>query len=242
MTTSKKTARTVGVLFITATATALLAGVFLGSNLNAPSYLYIFAAQKNQIVFAVILELILAISVAGIGFVLSPVLKKSNESVALGYVVFRLMEALLIVFASICLLLILSISQDYTSGSLNAASAAAAGTVALALREWSYMIGTLIFLGLGGLALNFLLYISKLVPRWLSIWGFIGALLAVVYGGAALFDISRSELSSPWSLLAIPIALQEMVFAVWIIVKGFRQSDTATDPLNAAKISFKREQ
>ena len=232
MTTSKKTARTVGVLFITATATALLAGVFLGSNLDAPSYLNNFSAQKNQIVLAVILELILAISVAGIGFVMSPILKKSNEGVALGYAVFRLMEALLIVFASISLLLILSISQDYTAGSLNAASAAAAGTVAMALREWSYMIGTLIFLGLGGLALNYLLSISKLVPRWLSIWGLIGAALVVVYGGAALFDISRSELSSPWSLLAIPIAIQEMVFAVWIIVKGFKPPDRATDPLN----------
>ena len=83
-----------------------------------------------------------------------------------------------------------------------------------ALFDWSFVIGTMIFLGLGGLVLNYILYELKLVPSWLSIWGLIGGACVLLYGLISLFG------SDP-AFLAAPIAFQEMVFAVWIIVKGF---------------------
>jgi hypothetical protein len=64
------------------------------------------------------------------------------------------------------------------------------------------------------------LYQSKLVPRWLSVWGLVGAALVFLYGMIALFGPDPG-------LLAILIALQEMVFAVWLIVKGFNPSAIA---------------
>ena len=72
----------------------------------------------------------------------------------------------------------------------------------------------MIFLGLGGLVLNYLLYESRLVPKWLSVWGVIGAFLVMLYGLMSLFGTDPG-------ILAAPIAVQEMVFAVWLIVKGF---------------------
>jgi hypothetical protein len=89
----------------------------------------------------------------------------------------------------------------------------------LALRDWAVVFGTLIFLGLGGLPLYYVLYRSRLVPRWLSGWGLIGATLILFTGVLGLFGLSPE--SSTTTLLAAPIALQEMVFAVWLIVKGF---------------------
>jgi hypothetical protein len=79
------------------------------------------------------------------------------------------------------------------------------------------VIGTLIFLGLGGLPLYYITYQLKLVPRWLSVWGLIGAACVLLYGLISLFDLDPS-------ILAAPIAVQEMVFAVWLIVKGFNLS------------------
>jgi hypothetical protein len=92
-----------------------------------------------------------------------------------------------------------------------------------ALFDWSFIIGTMIFLGLGGLVLNFILYQLKLVPRWLSVWGLVGAACVLLYGLISLFDYDPA-------ILAAPIAVQEMVFAVWLIVKGFDTSAIGSEP------------
>jgi hypothetical protein len=230
MDTYRKTAVIVGLLFIIATVSALLSGVFLGSTLDAPNYLAAVSSNETSVIIAVILELILAVSVFGIGFMLFPILKKYVESLAMAYVGFRLFEAIFIVVASLGLLSLLTISQQYVAGA-SYTSYQPLGSLLLALRDWSYLIGTMIFLGLGGLTLNYLLYQSKLVPRWLSLWGLIGAAFILLYGILGLFGLS-TDLTSPSTFLALPIAVQEMVFAVWLIVKGFNPSAIAPDLQN----------
>ena len=71
--------------------------------------------------------------------------------------------------------------------------------------------------GLGALILNYLLYQSELVPRWLSVWGLVGGALMLAMGVLRLFG-------RPVMLLALPIILNEMVLAVWLIVVGFNSS------------------
>jgi hypothetical protein len=216
---SNRTAGIVGALFITATVTAIVAMAFLGSTLDAPDYLAKVAENETQVIIAVILESILAVSVIGIGVLMFPILRKHLESLALGYAAIRLTEAILIVVSSISLLSLLTVSQEYVAGAGDAANYQALGTLLLALRDWAVVFGTLIFLGLGGLPLYYVLYRSRLVPRWLSGWGLIGATLILFTGVLGLFGLSPE--SSTTTLLAAPIALQEMVFAVWLIVKGF---------------------
>jgi predicted Abi (CAAX) family protease len=83
--------------------------------------------------------------------------------------------------------------------------------------------------GLGSLTLNYLLYQSKLVPRFLSVWGLIGAALVLLYGLLNLFSLDPlNMLSSILTILTLPIAAQEMVFAVWLIVKGFNPAAIAS--------------
>jgi hypothetical protein len=219
MSAKDRTAAIVGVLFITATVTAIVAMGFLGSTLDAPDYLVTVAENETQVIIAVILESILAVSVIGIGVLMFPILRKHLESLALGYAAIRLTEAILIVVSSISLLSLLTVSQEYVAGAGDAANYQALGTLLLALRDWAVVFGTLIFLGLGGLPLYYVLYRSRLVPRWLSGWGLIGATLILFTGILGLFGLSPE--SSTTTLLAAPIALQEMVFAVWLIIKGF---------------------
>jgi hypothetical protein len=66
------------------------------------------------------------------------------------------------------------------------------------------------------------LFSLKLVPRWLSGWGFIGAILVFALLPLEFFSINLTE------ILDLPIAVQEMVFAVWLIVKGFNPSAIAS--------------
>lgn len=206
----RKTARIVGALFIIATLTAVLSMPLIGSTLDGPDYLTEVSDNKTEMITVVVLWIILAVSVIGIGIVFYPVLKRINEAIAQAYIGLRLMEGICIVFASICIMSVVSLSQDYTAGD---AYQVTSNTLIL-MHEWSFAVGTLIFLGLGGLSLYYLVYRSKLVPSWLSIWGLIGAASVLVYGLVTLFGYDPA-------ILAAPIAVQEMVFAGWLIIRGF---------------------
>ena len=218
----RKTAIIVGLLFIIATITAILTIVYLGSTLETPLNFANVSANEFQVVMSVMFWLILAVSVMGIGVIMFPILKKHNEGLALGYFGLRLIEAICIIIASISLLSLLILSQEYVAGTLDAAYYQPIGSLLLALQDWSFEIGTLIFLGLGGLFLYYSLYELKLVPRLLSVWGLIGAACVLLYGVLGLFGLTTDSMIL--NLLAAPIAVQEMVFAVWLIVKGFNPS------------------
>ena len=99
--------------------------------------------------------------------------------------------------------------------------------VLLVVSDYAWMLGYTVFC-IGALMLYYLLYQSKLIPRWLSAWVFIGAPLMLVAGLLPLL-INEDPNSMLSTALNIPIALQEMVFAVWLIVKGFNSSVIASE-------------
>lgn len=216
----RRTGIIVGVLFIFATVASLLGSIFLGSILDAPNYLISVSAHGNQMLIAVIFFLIAAISAVTTSFMLFPILRRHIESLAMGYVVLRTFENVFYVVGTMGLLIILTVSQKYVAGAINVSYYQSLGTLLLALQDWAVLIGTLIFAGLGSMTLNYVLYQSKLIPRWLSLWGLVGAALIVLYGLFGIFGLGIG-LTSPYAVLAIPIAVQEMVFAVWLIIKGF---------------------
>ncbi len=85
---------------------------------------------------------------------------------------------------------------------------------------------SVIVFSLGALMLYYLFYQSKLIPRWISVWGFIAITLHLATGFLIIF-----QLMSPFSTIDLvmnfPIFLQEMVMAVWLIVKGFNPAAIA---------------
>jgi hypothetical protein len=222
----RKTAMIVGALFIIATVTAVTSLAFLGTALDGPDYILDLPENGNSVTMAVAFELILAMSLIGIGSLMFPILRKQSEGLALGYSIIRLVESVFIVVASVSLLLMLSIGQDYAVGTLNTADSQSTGALLMALREWSILLGTLIFFGLGALVLNYLLYKSELVPRWISVWGVIGGAGVLLYGLIGLFGTDVYAMTAT-NLLTAPIAVQEMVLAMWLIVKGLNIPSTA---------------
>ena len=225
MNSYRKTAIIVGVLFIIATAASILSSVFLGA-LDASNYLTSISASENQVLIGMVLELIAAVSAFGTAVMLFPVLKKTMESLALGYVALRLIENIFYIVGALSIPIMLTLGQGYVAAASNASYYQLLGTLLLALHDWSIWMGTLIFFGLGSLTLNYLLYQSKLVPRFLSVWGLIGAALAFLFGLLSLFMLTPGF--NIFTILAIPIAVQEMVFAVWLIVKGFNPAAIAS--------------
>ena len=222
MDSHRKTAIIVGILFITATVAYSLGVIFLDPILGGSDYLTKVSENENQVIIGAILVLIDAVAVAGIGIVIYPILKKHNETLALGYVGARIVESVLFIVNVIFILTPLTLSQEFVkAGAPDASYYLTLGTLLLAAGDWAFLLGFGLAFTLSALILNFVLYQSKLIPRWLSGWGFVGAVLIFAYYLLQFFSINQVE------ILFLPIAVQEMVFAVWLIVKGFNPSAIA---------------
>ena len=236
MDSHRKTAIIVGVLFITATVTSSLYYVLVTPILNAPDYLIKVSENANQVIIGVLLYLIDCAAVVAIPIMLFPIFKKHNEALALGYVGSRMIESVTIIVGHISLLSLLTLSQEYgQAGVPDASHFQAFGALLLAVIDRALLLGVEFVFALTALILNYLLYRSKLVPRFISVWGLIGAILLLASGFLVMFGLSPSPSSAISMLLSLPISLQEMVFAIWLIGKGFNQSaivsgSAKTDP------------
>ena len=215
---NKRTAKFVGVLYIIGTVAGVLSVVFAGSILSDPNYLIKLSENQNQILIGSFFVLTMGISLAMMSVMLFPILKKYNEALAVGAVVFRgALEAAIYIAIVISWLLLLTVSQEYVkAGAPDASHFQTLGTLLLKTTEQIGSILDIVF-SLGALMIYYVLYQSKLIPRWLSVWGLIGAILYLASGLFAMFHVD-------FSILEAPLALQEMVMAVWLIVKGFNLS------------------
>ena len=226
----KKIAITVGVLFIIATVAGFLSVAFLGPVLADSDYLISFSVNKNQVIIGVLADLIGAAAFVGLAVVIFPVLKKHNESIAVGYIVARSFEAVPFIIANISLLALITVSQAYVQAGVEAASNfLPVGTGLLATYDWTQLLGPRILASLAALPFYYALYQSKLLPRWISVWGLLGAPLYFAAGFLPMFGL-LDPISPVGVLLFIPAALLEMVLAVWLIVKGFNSSAIAVEP------------
>jgi uncharacterized protein DUF4386 len=225
---NRKTATIVGVLFIIGTVAGILSVVFTGSTLSDPNYLIKVSENQNQIVTAALLVLTMGFALAMVPFVIFPVLKKHNEILALGYVVFRgALETVTAIAVVINWLFLLILSREYVAaGAPDVSNFQALGVVFLNGGDPLSALGGIVF-SLGALMLYSVFYQSKLIPRWISVWGFIAILLHLSTCILVLFHL-QSSFSTANSMMNFPILLQEMVMAVWLIVKGFNPSAIAS--------------
>ncbi len=231
MNSSRKSAIIVGVLYIVATVAGVLTIAPLGALQEGPGILVNAAADENRMIMLVVLELIMAVAVAGVAFMIYPILKRNadteiKEGLAIWYVGTRITEGTMFLVAILATLALMSLSQEFVrAGAPDASYFQTAGTVLLATADFAFMLGQSVFC-IGALMLYYLLFQSQIIPRWLSAWGLIGAPLMFV---ASLSLVVTGDPNSTFStVLYAPLALQEMVLAVWLIVKGFNPSAIAS--------------
>ncbi len=230
MTTNRSNAVAAGALFIIATVADVISRVaFVQPILSDPVDLTKISANDNQVLLGALLLLIGAAAAAGIAIALYPVLRKHNEGLALGSVGFRLIEAALYVGIVVCLLLLVTLSQEAAnSGSAASAAYAVPAALLMAARDSLGEVAVLVF-GLGALLYYWVFYQSRLVPRWLSAWGLL-AIVSVMVSGLLVMLRLTEPMSTTQLVLALPIAVQEMVLAVWLIARGFNPSATTAEP------------
>jgi hypothetical protein len=225
--TNRKTAIIVGVFFITCTVSSILSSLFLRS-LDTPNYLINIAANENQVLIGLLVQCIWALTCVGIPVMLFPILKKHNEALALGFFSLRLIEGVFVFLAIVCQLSLLTLSKVVITGTLDASYYLASGTILHAVRDWAFWVGPSITFALSALILNYAFYQSIFVPRWLSGWGLLGALVIISAELLAFFGFNQF-----YEVLAGPIAIQEMALAIWLIFKGFNSSAISSESVKA---------
>jgi hypothetical protein len=235
MNTHRKTATIVGVLYIIGTVAGILSVVSTEPIRNAQDSLVSLSANANPIIVGALFVLTMGLALAMVPVVAFPILRKYNEALALGYVVFRGgLETITYLAMVVSWLLLVPLSQVYQAGSPDAAKFQALGKSLLETNE-IFAVCTIVFI-LGALMFYHILYQSKLIPRWLSGWGLIAAVPYFAAGLLGVFGVisaTASSTSTIHSVMVLPLGLQEMVMAVWLIVKGFNPFAIAPKPAPA---------
>lgn len=233
MNTHRKTARIVGVLFILAIVMLFIGEALYKPILDSPDYLDNAYPNRIVVIIGILLEFTGVPAVVLLSVFLFPILKKHNEALALGYVGFRCLEAAILSVAYISKLSLVNLSQDYLNrGGVDASYFQYIGSSIQSENHWAGTTGLiyLIVFALGSLMLYSVFYRSKLIPRFISVWGFIAAI--VLLTGSVLVNIDLFTGISGLGLeliFALPIAVAEMMLSIWLIVKGFNSSAIASE-------------
>jgi hypothetical protein len=223
MTSTRKTALIAGVLFIITIVFSIPGALLYGPLLNNHDYITGPGAD-GQIALGALLEIGTAVANVGTAVVLFPILKRQNEAVALGYVASRIVESTLIAVGILSVLSVVSLRQDFSAGGgADAASFLGAGDALIALHSWTFLLGPGLLAANTGLLLGYLMFRSRLVPRWMALLGLVGGPVILISGIAVLFGLWDQV--SVWSGIATVLEFAwEASLGVYLIVKGFRPS------------------
>ncbi len=227
MNTYRKSAIIAGILFIVCTGATLLSYPFGGTYLSGTDYMAKLASHETSVIAAAVIEFIWAASCVGIALALYPILKRQNSGLAIGAVGFRAIEAVFVLVGTLSLLALLTLGKEAATG----VSHTSTGSLLLAVRDWSQNVMLALPFALGAFLYYLVLWSGNLVPRWLSGWGLGAIVLAFAATLIAAFTNGFDDSLHTW--LNAPIGLNELVLAVWLIVKGFDTKAVAALPAAA---------
>lgn len=228
MNSNRKTAIIAGILILIGMVAGMLSIV---PSVESPDYLTEVFANQNQVLSGAFFQFTLVPIYIGFALVLYPIIRKYNKSLAIGFVSFRIIAGVFQIVGVIALSIFILLSQRFLESTASDLLYLHFFGDALKLgRDLANHVGVMLATGLGNLILFYMFYKTKLIPRWLSSWGLIGNTLAMLASFLILFRLI--DVITPHFIgLTIPLVLQEIVLAIWLIVKGFNASeiDYSTD-------------
>lgn len=232
MNTYRKNAVMAGVLYFLGTVFGILGGVVGGEVLSSFSFgkplvgvdlLGIVAANSSRITAGSLFYLMMGISLMAMTVYLYPIFRKDSIELAMGMVLFRgALEGVFYFLSTLGFLVLVLLGNEYIAAGADSAALQSMGNVLYWFQGRLAPTGTILFL-IGAVCLYISFYRTRLIPRWLSVWGFIGV---VLYMASALLKFFSMD-SGIGFYLEMVLAPQEMVMAVWLIVKGFNRSAIA---------------
>ncbi|MBD2865076.1 DUF4386 domain-containing protein [Paenibacillus oceani] len=208
-----------GVLLIAGLVTGIFSVVPV---IDAADYLTRTSANENQVLLGAVFQLGMVVAYVGIPIVMYPIFCKQNKGLALGSVAFGIISGMFLILGVLLLLLLLTVSHEFAIvGALSGSSIPTVGELLRTGRDLVNHVATTLSFVAALFMLNCLLYQTKWVPRWLSASGLVGSALSIL--ASLLFMIRFIGLDATYMTLNLPIALQQFVLAIWLILKGFNR-------------------
>lgn len=226
--TDRTIAAVVGVLFILGTVPALLVLPLYGNTVNATDHLTAIATNEGQMIIITATKFLMGIACAGIGLALYPILRRHNKGLAFGAAGFRLIEGALDIVGALLLVILMALSREFVQAGAPASSYFQTADVLInAGTDWLQHVAVLLTFSIGALMYYIVFYQLRLVPRWLSIWGLVAITLTIISALLVMFHLV-TPFGTIQIILNLPILPQELVLAVWLIVKGINPSAAAS--------------
>jgi hypothetical protein len=228
----RRTAVVAGILYLVTHVTSIAALVLYGPVLTDRSYL-LGPGADGRVTLGAFLEGLLALAIIGSAVALYPVVKRSNEGLALANVGLRVLESSQILVGVVCLLAVVRLRRDHAD--LATTELPGVGAALVAVHDWTFLLGPSFVLGVSTTALAYLMFSSRLVPRVIGVLGLIGGPLEFLSANATLFHV-YSQVSVWGAVVSVPVFAWELSLALWLIIRGFRPAAFA------AAESIRREQ
>lgn len=223
-------ATTAGVLYIIGTVAGVLSKVVAIAPVSGADDPFGASVQHSSaVVTCALLVLVMGLALAFVPVVLFPVLRRINEVLAIGYLVIRgAVETTCYVLSALSLLLLVPLGEAVAAGP-GTGTPEGVRLGSLLLDHVDVGAVTALVFCLGGAMFYLLLYRSRIVPRWISVWGLAAIPLYVAAYVLAMYGAIGTD-SATQTLLYTPLAVQEMVLAIWMIARGFRPAVVSTPP------------
>jgi hypothetical protein len=228
---TQRAGRLFGWLFIATFITGIGARVLFVNGLGATWENMRFipgATSEASMYLGAILEFGVIITNIGTAVVLYPLVRRKNETLALGYVTARIVECTFILVGLVSIVSTVSVSNALVgASSAQTTPLAAQGSLLVSTYEWAFLFGPGLVVGFGnGLILGYLIYRSGLVPRRMAMFGLVGGPMLILSFGLILFGVYENG-SGLAFLLALPEIIWEASLGVYAAWKGFRRSHPA---------------
>lgn len=225
----RKKSIVVGVLLILSIVVGILS---IDTVIDAKDNLAAISTNTNSILIRAFMQFILAVIYGSIPIILYSVLKKVNNQLAIGFLAFRMITVVFVFIGWLSILLLLVLSEEFVKvGSSDLSYFQTLDNLLRSARDLINHVAMPLIMSVGNFMFYYILFQSKLLPRWLSVWGLMATLLSSVVASFLLMFNVINIITPAYIALAFPTALLEVVLAIWLITKGFNTSvmDTITE-------------
>jgi hypothetical protein len=232
MKTYRMNAVMTGVLYFLGTAFGVLGAVVGGEVLSSivlgkppvgVDILSLAATDSSRLTAGSFLTFMMGISLVAMTIFLYPVMRKVSKELAMGMVLFRgALEGIFYFVSTLTFLTLIAVGNTYVATGSDSVVLQTIGNLLYQFEKLQVPVSEVLFI-IGGMCIYITFYRARLIPRWISVWGVIGM---AAYLASALLKFFHLDTGIGFYLEMVT-APQEMVMAVWLIVKGFNPSAIA---------------
>lgn len=216
----------------------ILLGMIVGilsvvPSIESSNYLIEVSENRLQVLSGAFFQSMLCPIYLVFAILLYPILNKYNQSLAIGFIGLRIAASVFQLIGALLLPLFVFLSQEFTTTtSTDLSGIHFIADLLKILRDLINHVGMMMVIGIGNLILYYVFFKMEIIPRWLSSWGVLGNVIALFASILLLLQIIGVT-TLPFVILTIPLVFQEIILALWLILKGFKLSENYSNNMES---------